>query len=52
MDNNILIIKVVSLASPAWEGAKSARARKRLGKFANNSLRGVNLLSDLMSVEI
>lgn len=52
MDNNMLIVKVISSTSPAWEGAKSARACERLGKFANNSLRGINLLSDLMSVEI
>jgi len=52
MNNNILIVKVISLASPAWEGVKSGRACARLGKFANNSLCGVNLLSDLMSVEI
>lgn len=52
MDNNILIVKVISLDSPAWEGVSQAHACARLGKFANNSLRGINLLSDLMSVEI
>jgi hypothetical protein len=52
MCNNILIVKVISLTSPAWEGAKSVRACERLGKFANKSLCDVNLLSDLMSVEI
>lgn len=52
MYNNILIVRIISLASPAWDGAKSARACERLGKFANKSLCGVNLLSDLMSVEI
>ena len=52
MYNNILIIKVVSLTLPTWDDAKSMRACERLGKFANNSLSDVNLLSDLMSVEI
>ena len=52
MDNNILIVKVISLDSPAWEGASPAHACERLGKFASKSLCGINLLSNLMSVEI
>ena len=52
MHSNILIINDIVLALQSWGRVKSLRACDSLGKFADNPLCGINLMSNLMSVEI
>ena len=52
MFNNILIIRIVTVKSPAWGGGLNQYVSGLSGRFATPSVEEVNLMSNLMSVEI
>ena len=52
MFNNILIIRIVTVKSPAWGGGLNQYVRGLSGRFATPSVEEVNLMSNLMSVGI
>lgn len=52
MCSNTLIIRTMVVDLPVWGLAKSSRVCVIMGRYAEKSLWGTNLMSNLMSVEI
>jgi hypothetical protein len=52
MCSNTLIIRTMVVDLPVWGLAKSSRVCVIMGRYAEKSLLGTNLMSNLMSVEI
>lgn len=52
MCSNTLIIRTMVVDLPVWGLAKSSRVCVIMGRYAEKSILGTNLMSNLMSVEI
>lgn len=52
MCSNTLIIRTIVDDLPVWGEAKLSRVCVIMGRYAEKSLLGTNLMSNLMSVEI